>query len=494
VRRPVLLDPKEPNVRVLPEVLARTLVALYTEELATERPVFPEPKAWTWGSTSFPLEGMSLNVVADEGAVILLRGFKWLDAPGFRERVRDPNVPARIDFADETQFSARFATWTGSGTTAGEAGCFEHHTLDLECWTWQPRDPAHVWVAQVHGPRLRATNLVVCGAKGSAACGLRVECTYDVHLLKSRTGKLFAVVDTRGAPLDLLTLGHDFQALEFALGSALRFDPFVAVDGARRIVGAAGPWSSPDRSTRAQRCPVPAARPTDEGCWIPVFARLLATKMRESDREDSPLLIASTAYLDSLSRHVHGRYLVAQVALEAIAKQFVKATQEHLVADVGRWKAFVAEQEKAVTELARDAPSATKLMNKLRDNIFQAPAGDRVVAALQAHGLVVPQVALTELSRRNWVAHDFVMFRDDKAEPDDLAMRIAIVQTLLVALVAKHIGYRGPILGWEQDKSRSEMIPAWWPHEDDVEAHRRYLALEDGPDSEGAAGSDNAQA
>jgi hypothetical protein len=473
--KPLPLDPGDPDVVVLHEHLAGLLLKLYKERAKISPPSFPEISGWTWGERSFPLEGVELGF-GEEGLRLVLNGFHWRDLPGFRESLRDPNKSAAIAFADGTQLIARFASWTSEKTTMSANGSSEFHVVELDCWTWQPSRRPHLWVGNLRGRKLRAKNVCVHSEGTSGWGALRVESSYDLHIVNARSGDLFFVVDTRDQALDQEKLANDFQALEFALGCSLGLDVMIAVDDRSEVVGAADLGLEQELSLRPHRCPVPGEAPRHDGCWIPALATRVARGLLESRREDSPLLIATTAYRDSLAGHVHRRYLLAQVALEAVARKLYPGGPKHLADDLKPWRTFLDEHDATIRGFARDKTAADKLISNLRDNALRSPSGDRVLAALNQYGLDIPEEARKELGRRNWVAHDFVMFRDEDPDPNELAKRIAIVQTLLVALVAKHVDYRGPILGWELSPSRAAGVPSWWAHEDSPEAHRRYFA------------------
>jgi hypothetical protein len=50
---------------------------------------------------------------------------------------------------------------------------------------------------------------------------------------------------------------------------------------------------------------------------------------------------------------------------------------------------------------------------------------------------------------------------------------------MLVAMMAKYIGYQGPIVGWEKDDLGWATIPSWWQHGAEAEAERVYIADQD---------------
>lgn len=58
----------------------------------------------------------------------------------------------------------------------------------------------------------------------------------------------------------------------------------------------------------------------------------------------------------------------------------------------------------------------------------------------------------------------------------------------MVALIAKHVGFRGPIIGWAWIRGPHK-IPEWWPWEPLPEARQRYLVPPDDQGPKTSAGS-----
>jgi hypothetical protein len=291
--------------------------------------------------------------------------------------------------------------------------------------------------------------------------------------VSTRSKQVALVVDTREQVLDLDILANDIAAVEFAIGRPLWIPFLVGVDENGTAQGA-GDLSARQVHADQPRCPVPTLR--RNGTWPAVLAARVAFKLLEDPREDAPLAIGTAAYMDSLSGHVHARYLLAQVALEAFAGALVDSPA-HLVADLSAWRRFVNEHEASIKLLARDRESAEQLIRNLSNNVFRAPSGRRVANALRELELEVPIELLEEVARRGSAAHNFVMYKGE-VDIQVLADRIARVQTLLVALIAKHVGYEGPIIGWELENG-SWSVPSWWPDGDHAEAHLRFLAQGD---------------
>ncbi len=320
---------------------------------------------------------------------------------------------------------------------------------------------------------------------GKKGHNLRVQGSYDLYIVSLGGDEFCIVVDTHGEPLDHGKLDRDFRALEFSMGQPCSLNYLVAVDIDHKVAGAAGLDFGGREPKHAQaRCPVAGSKelhihegqPVEEDKWIPVLCWLVANKI-DADGKDSPLFLATAAYLDSLTGHIHANYLLAQVALEAFCSAVVEQETGVLVRDSKAWIRFVKERKHLILEHAVDDEAGRKLVNKVISS-QQAPSTDRVEAALEHWRLEVPEVAHAEVKKRSYSAHRFLMAKESDADWQELADRLAIIQTLLVAVVAKYVGYKGPIVDWKWKTGR-RAIPGWWAYEPIEEARRRFVVGDD---------------
>ncbi|AKT37339.1 uncharacterized protein CMC5_014720 [Chondromyces crocatus] len=395
----------------------------------------------------------------------------------------------RAEFALETGdvVEARFVHIRARGTRLD----LEHktldstHTLRLDSWTWKPKGTSCMWIGVLEGAQFNVSNLVLHGQGWWSSQHLRLRGEYDLYLVTQRKGDAVTlVIDTHGRPLDHDILGTDLLALEFVLGCHVQVHRLTAIDTHGQIVGAAGlDFGSGQRGEWNRRCPV--AGPSEllatndespeEHIWIPSLFERVARHLHD-ERQDSPLFTGIAAYLHSLSSHIHASYLLVQVGLEALCSQLVAANTHVLVKDSKTWKHFVDEHKSQILEHAIDEDAGRKLLGKVL-NAHQAPSSDRVLTALKHFALNIPQVAISEIKRRNAAAHQFVMAKESTARCQELADRLAIVQTLLIAVIAKYLGFDGPIVGWEWAQGRRK-VPDWWSWKKLDEARRRYLVFD----------------
>jgi hypothetical protein len=253
----------------------------------------------------------------------------------------------------------------------------------------------------------------------------------------------------------------DFMALQFALGRPLVLETLVGTDADLKPVSAMG-LRLGVRGTGGHRCPVPERLDTTIQWQAALFQRVAQAQCGQGV---DTLTVPLGAYLDGIASHIDLAYLAAQVGLEAFATRIVRdVARQPIVKSSSEWLRWVKANEDAISEHAVDADAARKLLGKI-NNAHHGATGERVEAALRLHQLAVPEEVVEEIRRRSRSVHGYVMAgvggeRDIIKDVD----RRDIVLTLLAALVAKHVGFDGPIVGWARDERGNPAVPAWWPH------------------------------
>jgi hypothetical protein len=343
--------------------------------------------------------------------------------------------------------------------------------LDANCWHWKPADPAQVvYVGALDGSvRPPGANLVMRSTGAFDALHFRGQGTFTWHLLRTRDG-LIAALDPGTPALGVTSVLNDLFALEFVMGASIDVPLLVAYDRAGSLRGALalgrlGP------ATRDERCPVPNAY-DEPGCWAaPLFSRAAIAVAR-----DKGLDVAIAGYLDALRGHIHGGYLLAQVALEVFCKSTQAGSAEpSLVKSQIDWKAWISSHQGEIQALADGPTAAATLMNKLLHNVIEAPKGRAVTSAFSHWGIALPPILRQEIGLRNRSAHEFYMFDETNGDVQKAADRVDRVQTLLTAAISSHVGYTGPIVGWERDNSGWLQPATFWTQIDMREAHERFV-------------------
>lgn len=134
------------------------------------------------------------------------------------------------------------------------------------------------------------------------------------------------------------------------------------------------------------------------------------------------------------------------------------------LADHDRWLAWVRAHKAEIEALAVPGFEES-LLGRVRSSEFGSPT--RVQRAFQ--GLGIPWVAEMDDAEqvRHGVAHEASMSNGPRDWDLDRA-RVGLVRTMLTALLAKLIGYDGPIV--DRSKSCFDIFsadePGWWPAAD----------------------------
>lgn len=356
-----------------------------------------------------------------------------------------------------------------------------------------------LWVAKMHGSNRLSGALWNVGIKVTrhGNDGSTQTSTFGAHrLVGAYTYYLFnavedpsdpkagfIIIDTGGGePPQRALVYPDMLALQFVFGQAFYFDILEGVDASLQVVGLVGGRHGRDHGEQARsEPPVPIIMTSEH--WPAQFFAAISRTYRA--RPELRLYIALSYFLDSLTGfHVENRYLVLHVALEAFAFWFLggETGAEQPLVDKPKWRAWLKERRAEIEALAVPG-QADSLFSKVT-SIPRRRASSRVVQDAFAK----PGIDLTmteEMDReldeegRGRIVHAAIMFEESQADVDAYLRRIALVRTMLVALVARIVGYKGAILGWTREPGRpySEADPSWWSVDDAAraEALKRYI-------------------
>jgi len=206
------------------------------------------------------------------------------------------------------------------------------------------------WVGALHGVRIHhAYNLRVHGHGKRSFNSLRLEGNSAWHLTRKGAfgpNSCIVVVDTNLAPVDRADLWHDFAALEFLCGTPLRLDTLVGVDADNMpVAGYGASFGYRYRADADHAPPVPDER---DAAWLAVAFPLVARALR--DAAPNPTTMATCSYIDSTVGHIDGRYLFAQIGLEALANRLTP-NKRPLVSNETAWKSLVEVDEGRVGSL-----------------------------------------------------------------------------------------------------------------------------------------------
>lgn len=441
-------------------LLADLSLAVRYDGLRPRCDVLPAPVRLIWGDVDRTLTDAEL-VYRDDTLVL-----KVYAPPSHDLGLRDLfNESVSLVLEDDSNVKAEHVMRLRVGSqTRSDGNETNGISLDLEVWEWTPAsEQPYVLVGQLpHVGRIYGDNLSLHTASGkrvaSSRCHFRGEGNLTWHILDTNEGHA-ALAEPGPGPI-AEAIRKDLLALQFVFGTRLPIGALWLVRADGTVIGGRSTGFDLASSPR-KRCPTPN-EVLAEICWSAPLFKLLATGLKERAR---PLSIALAGYLDPLAVHVHGGYLLAQVALEAFCSQCLpKPQQSTLVESNEKWNAWVDSQKTSVSELATDAESASIILNRIRHNVTQEPSGKTVKKAFSHWGIELPKEVLAEIAKRNTAAHDYVMFDEESGDVDVNAIvsRINMIQALLAVAIAKHIGYSGALVGWERDgRGNLKPIPFW---------------------------------
>jgi hypothetical protein len=343
---------------------------------------------------------------------------------------------------------------------------------------WIHGKPPSAWLVPLGSARLRRGNLVtidgdIAGPHHSSISNLRLEGNYTWHVIR-RDQDCFALVDPGGAFLDQKLVRYDFEALQGVLGAPLRAEVFSGLAAAGNVTCWAAPLMGGHLGGGAPAVP-PVPESLGPECWEPVFFEAVAKTMSTTD--PVPLFMALGGYLDSVSEYpVQLSYLRLQVTLEALCR-YEEPDMPSLIRNKASWRDWCKSQRAAIEDQATTDPGAAqRLFAHVRQAPQQRPEGDAVAKHLSSLGLSISDELLDEVREgRNEVVHRLRMSGDSEDwNVERIADRIAMIRTLVLAVLAKRVQYGGPIVGWDgHDRFGS---PKWWvPAADTAAARRRYV-------------------
>jgi hypothetical protein len=293
---------------------------------------------------------------------------------------------------------------------------------------------------------------------------------------------LLVVDSPSGGIPDKEALERDFQVLQFVFGCQLRVPLLLRVtDDGTTTAATAGLGTRRNLNPRSVS-PVPINRDNDDyvdDSWPPLLFDRVSAALSARPNARTAFWIAMDAYLDAMDQHIDADYLRLQVGLEAFSYWLLRLandTEKIVVRDKAAWKAWVKKNTTEIRALAADGFEES-LVGKVMQ-VYRLASGRVVPSAFLAHGLPLNDELAAELGGRDEVVHQGLMAPDGYDADRDLR-RVAMVRTLLVALVSKSVGYAGAINGWELGKAGYLVAPTpWWTVDeaDQQLADVRYLA------------------
>ena len=370
-------------------------------------------------------------------------------------------------------------------------------TMEAGAWTLTEGEAPSLWIGRLDGmSEINISGNLIVERRGPdwAIGGHRrhfvLSGRYTYYLVQCRVADpvWHLVVDTAGAGMpEIEALGRDFLAMEFVLGRQLRMPMLLGVDSGRRTVACTLGIDRRRHLENHSFPPVPIER--DNGKWIDVswpsvfFERISAT-WRELPRSDRSYWLALDMYLDAMQLHLDFDYMRLQIGLEAFG--FWRLHQQSQgdpldVNDRDAWEAWVRENKTAIRAHAKEGREDA-LVSKVK-GACRLASGNVVPSAFLAYGLKLTKELRAELRGRDVVVHQGLMAPTGYDVETDLR-RVALVRTMLVALVARAVGYGGAINGWDVGELGYPVEQQdWWEVTEAarISASRTFIAEEEDP-------------
>jgi hypothetical protein len=215
--------------------------------------------------------------------------------------------------------------------------------------------------------------------------------------------------------------------------------------------------------------------------WVAPFFRKLSQSY--CDAKPLRLFVPITYYVSASTDSLDERYIKLRVGLGALAGAWLAQQPSHggLVRDKASWKQWVASQRGAIEALA-NSEDGERLLASV-EAAGKPNFAAVVEIAFAALGVPAAPEMRVELQHADHVVDTGRLFGTGEVDWEEGDRRSALMRTMLVAMTALAVGYRGAIMGWEREAHRNYSVaPAsWWPiaAEDLSEANKTWIVSGD---------------
>lgn len=370
----------------------------------------------------------------------------------------------------------------------------ESLTLETDDWLAVVGEPPSIWIGRIDGTlgvygggnlivERRTDDRVKFGSSGH----FHFRGSYTYYLIRTgdRTERTwYLVVDTGAGAPDIELLAADFLLLQFVFGRTFCVPAFLGINGLQQTVASLN--GTGERRTLHTHSfpPVPIERNNTErihGCWVSLIFERISGLWSVNPIWRPPFYLALKSYLDAMTLHVDADYLRLHIALEAFAYWVLRTngqSEQTVVKSKSEWKKWVKQHEPAIRALATSG-FEDMLYNGVL-GAYRHPSGRVVANAFLNYGTPLSPEMTAELTERGTIVHQGLM-SPQGYDADRELRRIAIVRTMLVALLARVSGYGGSINGWDTGDQGYSLEPVdWWRASaaDQELARQTFLAIE----------------
>lgn len=346
--------------------------------------------------------------------------------------------------------------------------------IQADDWTAIEGDTPSIWVGRMEGMGVTnfGGNLIVerverDGIPGGRRGHFHLSGVYLYYLVRTQDRtSWWLVVDTRGGGLpDWELLSRDLLTLQFVLGRQLRLPLLIGLTADRQTKACTATSTPRNTLEEGSFPPVPFERNNEswiDEAWVPVFFEHISAGWRTRQDMNQIFWMALDMYLDAMRNFLDSDYMRLHIALEAFAYALLKTDDDERVdvKDRKAWKKWVKNNEPDIRAHAVDGRQDA-LYNKVMA-AARLSSGKVVPRAFAECGLSLTEDMRKELEGRDFVIHQGLMSPGGYVVDRDVK-RVALVRTMLVALVARAVGYGGAINGWEIGRLGRPIEPqGWW--------------------------------
>lgn len=299
---------------------------------------------------------------------------------------------------------------------------------------------------------------------------------YNYYLLlpSDDAESAFLVIDTlSSAPPERSVLHREFLALQFVLGQRLYLSSLAGIDESENVVArVGGPYGLLRTKGFHQKLnpkyPVGDSIELNKLHASGKYAAALFKHVTtiERDHPEYGLRAAMTFYLISIGEILESAALSLHVGLEGLASKMFKveadkaehsatrgdAKKLYLTKRHSDWKAWCKQHASEILEMSR-ADVGDAILSALQ-RADSPGAAQKVETMLKHYEIPLTEEVKRVLTARNELVHEARLPQEDNV--DRLVLHESVPRTLLVALIAKAVGYSGAILGYDNS------CPAWW--------------------------------
>lgn len=386
-----------------------------------------------------------------------------------RDELNPPSIFGKCE--DGTTFSLRDAVATRV-TEEDLKSLVERVVITSQDWSIRRSSTrAQLWAGIVDTElHLGPGNMSLTTTRSESRGHYRLSGSHYVYYLirtgPDRNGRWIFAVDPQGAPqLDRGLLRDEITNLAFSFGCPFNVSKLHGLDERGAPVAFEGSDFGLHHPPRP-RVAAPVPERGDPTGWSVSFFKALSAGFASPDASvRDGLRRAIRHYLDALSDSSASGFELKMLLGSLVAARLVLGERAALVATREPWDGWIAGNRGQIEELAVRG-LADELMTAIR-RCEQPGEASLIRMALSRVGL--------EITDGMEAAIDAAVgqLSGGRAEERSARQRGVYLRTLLVALLAKKIGYGGPICGWEDRAPHLSDLPAdpsWWKVDGSVTA------------------------